>query len=330
MTEETTAKRRRALGGGLSGLRLLPGQGRLRIGALGVLAIIGAVFTYYAVGMLLVHRVDDDPSFEPPSVQLGASRSVAVAAALVARETDIHEWTANDPFFFPGSLLDNMPNFQQGIIYALSRFAIEMSDHIGRTRGSSEVDADLDRAAGLLKYSGTVWVWDPAVSWAPTAASETQYRAARKALQRYNDRLADGDAIFEARADNLMATLDRIAADVGSSSATIDKHLAASRPWFADTKVDDIFYNTKGRLYAYYLILKALETDYENVIRDRELGEVWKTMLDAMREASSLSPWVVMNGDTEGIAFPNHLATQGFYLLRARTTLREITSILAA
>ena len=40
------------------------------------------------------------------------------------------------------------------------------------------------------------------------------------------------ERIFEARADNLMATLDRIAADVGSSSATIDKHLAGSRPWF--------------------------------------------------------------------------------------------------
>ena len=167
-------------------------------------------------------------------------------------------------------------------------------------------------------------MWDPAVSWAPTAASETQYRAARRALQSYNERLADGDAIFEARADNLMATLDRIAADVGSSSATIDKHLAGPRPWFWDTKVDDIFYNTKGRLYAYYLLLKALETDYEKVIRDRELGEVWKTMLDEMREAESLSPWIVMNGDTDGIAFPNHLATQGFYLLRARTTLREI------
>ena len=47
------------------------------------------------------------------------------------------------------------------------------------------------------------------------------------------------------------------------------------------------------------------------MIRDRELGEVWKTMLDAMREAASLSPWIVMNGDTDGIAFLNHLSTQG-------------------
>ena len=29
-----------------------------------------------------------------------------------------------------------------------------MTDQIGRSRGSSEVDSDLDKASGLLKYPG--------------------------------------------------------------------------------------------------------------------------------------------------------------------------------
>ena len=110
-----------------------------------------------------------------------------------------------------------MPNFQIGIIAALGRFAVEMTDQIGRTRGSSQADPDLDKAAGLLKYAPTVWIFDLSTSWAPTASSESQYRAARRALLAYNDKLAADKAVFERRADNLLATLDRFAADIGSA-----------------------------------------------------------------------------------------------------------------
>ena len=150
------------------------------------------------------------------------------------------------------SLLDNMPHFQQGVIYALSRFAIEMSDQIGRTRGSSEVDKNLDKAAGLLKYPGDIWVFDLSTSLMPTATSEKQYRAARRELLAYNQRLAAGAAVFDRRADNLLATVDRFAADLGSASATIDQHLSESGSPLVDFVVDDIFYRTKGRLYAYF------------------------------------------------------------------------------
>jgi hypothetical protein len=37
---------------------------------------------------------------------------------------------------------------------------------------------------------------------------------------------------------------------------------------------------------------------------------------------------IVWNGYPDGLLIPNHLAAQGFYLLRARTQLRELTSIL--
>eukprot|EP01034_Spumella_vulgaris_P004887 gene4887-6236_t len=44
--------------------------------------------------------------------------------------------------------------------------------------------------------------------------------------------------------------------------------------------------------------------------------------------AAQLDPWVVWNGYPDALLFPNHLLAQGFYLLRARTQLREITNIL--
>jgi hypothetical protein len=284
---------------------------------------------YMAVGAIIVHAVDDDPDFAPAAPVANGSQAVEIAAALIERETGgAHGWTANDPFFMPGWLLDNMPNYQQGIIYALSRFTAEMGDQIGRSRGSSQVDPDLDRATGLLRYPGTIWLFDLSTSWAPTASSDSQYRAAARALRSYNQRVAAGTAPFERRADNLLQTIDRFAADLGSQSSVIADHIEASRGWLIDTQADDIFYATKGRLYAYFLVLRALGRDFDGVIAQSGATKIWDEMVDNLREAAELRPLVVMNGRADAMFQPNHLAVQGFFLLRARTQMRELSNVL--
>ncbi|MFX4219560.1 MAG: DUF2333 family protein [Thalassobaculum sp.] len=308
--------------------RFLPTRGVARFGGYSLIVVAVLVVLYYLVGAAVMHSIDDDLNFQAVGEPEGGSHAVAVSAALIDREVNTHFWTANDPFFYPSALLDNTPNYQQGIVYALSRFAIEMSDQIGRTRGSSEVDADLDKAAGLLKYPGNIWIFDLSTSFLPTTASETQYRAAARALRAYNERLASGQAIFERRADNLMATLDRIASDLGSASATIDQHMAKPRPLLIDTKVDDIFYAVKGRLYGYTVLLRELGRDFNGVIKDKQIEGAWEQMMQSLNQAAILDPVIVMNGAPDGTYFPSHLAVQGFYLLRARTQLREITNIL--
>ncbi len=292
--------------------------------------IFGALFLYYLIGMLWIHKVDDALSFTPTENNLttGGSRAVEVTAGLIDREINQNRWTSNDPFFMPASLLDNMPNYQQGIISALARFSFELTDQIGRTRGSSQTDEDLQNAAGLLQYSGDVWSWDPTVSLLPTASSEKQYEKARKSLIAYNKRLAEGRAVFEKRGDNLLATIDRIALDIGSSTAVIDKHIAEHSGAYVDFEADDLFYGFKGQAYAYYMILNALSQDYESLIRERELGNAWGQMLGSFRSVVELDPYVISNAKNDGQLFPNHLAVQGFYILRARTQLREISNIL--
>lgn len=285
---------------------------------------------YYPLGMAIVHEVDDDPDYalDASRIPQAGSRAVAMAAALIRRETDEHRWVANDPWFLPGAALDNMPNFQMGVIGALARFAFELTDQLGRTRGSSQTDADLQEAAGQLQYSGTVWVIDFATSWAPTTPSEARYRAAARALERYNVRLNEGQAVFERRSDNLLATLDRIALDLGASSAALDQHIAENSGAFLDRRADDLFYGVKGQTYAYYLVLRELGADFDRLIAERELGGAWEQMLDSLRDAATLSPFVVVNGRPDSNLQPSHLAAQGFYVLRARTQLREITNIL--
>jgi hypothetical protein len=293
------------------------------------LLLVALLIVYYFAGMLWLHEVDDDPEFGlESSAPEGGSRAVALAADLIDREINTHRWVANDPFFMPGSMLDNMPAYQQGIITAISRFALELADQIARTRGSSQVDPDLDTASGLLRYPGDVWIFDFRTSWAPTASSEQQYRRAMDALRSYNERLSQGQAVFEPRADNLLGTLDRIAADIGSSSAAIDRKLEDRSAFWPDWTADDLFYASKGRLYAYYLLVRALEADFANVIRERELVGTWTQTSESFRAAATLQPWVIVNGAPDSQLMPSHLASQGFFLLRARTQLREISNIL--
>ncbi|MBN9487096.1 MAG: DUF2333 family protein [Alphaproteobacteria bacterium] len=283
---------------------------------------------YYPVGALFVENIDADPQFAPHDVPAGESRAVALAADLVSREVDAHTWAPMQPFFFPAAILDNMPNFQRGIMAALGRFSTEMMDQLGRTRGSSQVDRDLEQARGFLNEQPTVWIWQPSVSLMPSATSAQKYRAGREKLIAYNKRLAAGQAVFERRADNLQALIDRIANDSGSDSAVIDRHIIEQAGNLFDLQCDDIFYFNKGRLYANYLLLRELGVDFQSVIRDRDLANPWNQMIETFRVAAELQPWVVWNGYPDALLIPNHLAAQGFYLLRARTQLREISGIL--
>ena len=291
--------------------------------------LLGLVLLYYPVGMIWISKIDDDANFDPGPVDEGASYAVATAAGLIDREVDQNDWPANDPFFYPGWALDNMPNYQMGIIAALGRFAVDMTDQIGRTRGSSQADPDLDKAAGLLKYSPTVWIFDPSTSWAPTASSESQFRAARRALLNYNEKLASHQAVFERRADNLLSTLDRFAADLGSASAILDQQIRDHSGDFVDFRADGVFYNAKGKIYAYAMLFRALGKDFAKVIADKDLKAAWDQTDASLMEGATLKPLVVVNGRPDGFFLPNHLAVEGFYLLRARTQLREITNILA-
>lgn len=284
------------------------------------------VVLYYGIGMIVAHRVDDDLAFTPAAPPQGASHTVAMMAGLIDREAGHGHWRANDPFFLPGHFLIRTPEFQQGMVAAMARFAVELGDQVARTRGSSQADPDLDRASGLLKYPGNIWYVDSGSGFG--TPSDRQYRNAVRALENYNQRLAQSQAVFEPRADNLIAVLERIAADLGSLSAVIDNEIGLDNPTYFNFAAMRILYGIKGRLYAYALLLRAMQQDFQGVIAEREVAPAYQQMLKSLEEGASIAPLFVLNGGPNALAAPNHLAFQGFYLLRARTQLREVSNIL--
>lgn len=287
------------------------------------------IVLYWEVGGKLMETIDDDLGFrtDESAFTEPGSRAVANAVALIERELE-HGWTSNDPFFMPTYTLDNMPHYQQGIIFAMRRFSTEMLDQIGRLRGTSEVDADLQVASSKLGYSPLIYIFDLSSGLIPRPSSETEYETAAEHLATYNARLAAGEAVFEVRADSLKGMLDRIATDIGADAAAAANHAAEAGTRIWDTKVDDIYYTTKGRLFGYLIILRGLEQDFSQILSERGLDAVWAEMIGSLETASALNPLMIMNGTPDGLIVPNHLSAQGFALLQARAKLREVSDIL--
>ncbi|MEJ0063274.1 MAG: hypothetical protein WDO70_08750 [Alphaproteobacteria bacterium] len=76
-------------------------------------------------------------------------------------------------------------------------------------------------------------------------------------------------------------------------------------------------------------MLRELGKDYAEVIKQRDLTSVWNNMLTSFHDAIALQPLVIVSAAPDSQFLPSHLASQGFFVLRARTNLREIASILA-
>ena len=114
----------------------------------------------------------------------------------------------------------------------------------------------------------------------------------------------------------------------GSASAVLDAHAQKGGGYF-DLESDDIFYNTKGKLYGYYVILNAIGEDFADVIKEKQGGETWASMLLSLRTGAGMAPLIVVNGDPDALTMPSHLRAIGFPLLRARIQMREMGDIAA-
>ena len=134
--------------------------------------------------------------------------------------------------------------------------------------------------------------------------------------------------MFDARADNLIQFIDRIANDIGSTSAILrERSEAYNYGWF-DTRADDRFWFAYGQLYGYYGIIHAAGADFEDVIRQRAIGPLWQQTEQQLRAALNIRPFIISNGNEAGWIMPTHLATMGFYVLRVRSNLVEVRQVL--
>ncbi len=292
------------------------------------LTVLPLVLVYYMLGALLLSRVDDNLAFAPGAADLppNGSRAVAAMSSLMNREVSTYGWKPDNPWFFPTWLMDNMPNFQTGILRTVRQTSLELKDHIARLRGAGGTDNDLEEAYQSLSFPPDKWYLNlsaPIIS----SSSGNNYNRAVKSLRKYNARVAGGTALYERRSDTLYATLDRMALSLGNASNMIDQQVDAGQKKIIDFNADNVFYDARGQAYAAYIILSALRSDYSELIAQRQLGKLWDDMLQDLRELIQVDPIMVTNGKSGGLV-PNDLLAQNAKLGQVRSRLREITSIL--
>jgi len=223
--------------------------------------------------------------------------------------------------------LDNKASFQRGIHEAVRRTTTELADNLGRVRTTSQIDANLQSARGNAQFDEYTWYMGLSPI-GPKTPTPSYYRAIVRDLRAFNDRLSRCEAVFDARADNLIQYVDRVSSALGDTSAILrERSENYNMGWF-DTRADDRFWFAYGQMYAYYGLLKGAQADFEEVLREKHLNPLWDTMEAQARAALRIQPAIIANGREDGWLLPTHLATMGFYILRVRSNLVEISAVL--
>lgn len=259
-----------------------------------------------------------------------------VTADLIDFNVDDNAWISSMLFYKLGffgidwdrtPFFDNKASFQRGVNQAVRRTSVELVDTLGRVRGTSQIDGDLQRARENIQFSEDAWYFglNP---FGPKTPTPSFYRTAGQSLRNFNARLERCDAVFDARADNLMQFLDRIAGDIGSTSAILRERSENHNGGWFDFRADDRFWFAYGQLYGYYGLLNAARADFRDVIAQRSLHTLWDDTEQQFRSALNITPFIISNGREAGWIMPTHLATMGFYILRARSNLVELRQVL--
>lgn len=278
-------------------------------------SVCGFLLVYYGLGSLFVENMNVTHTYPLPKVSRQKSETIGTLAFLINREIDKKMWTPNLPAAFPAYVLDNMPNFQIGIMTAVRDSAGTMRNFVNKT---PEQQKHIKKAEELLRYSPYIWLTAKKgkVGLAPSA--NAQYRKARIELLKYNDEdfiLYQAD--FETYLTRLSGALRRL---IQKNDSRIIEHSSS----LLDTKADDVFYMTRGYAFASWQIALAMGFDFKKLIVQYDVYNEWTYLLSSLQKAAEFKPLYVRNGKLGGIFGANHLLVQNYYLERALVAATQI------
>ncbi|MGD8417835.1 MAG: DUF2333 family protein [Pseudomonadales bacterium] len=253
-------------------------------------------------------------------------------------------YLSND-IFPPGVWLDNVPNWEFGVLTQIRDAARSYRIDFSRSQSQSTEDPDLSEAEGKFFFDNASWALPP---------SEGEYREGIHLFESYLDRLSDPgnpNAQFYARADNLQHWLQgvetrlgslsqRLSASVGKRQLNIDlagdsaAAQATSAPEEQDYKtpwlqIDDVFYEARGQTWALILLLRAMERDFGDVL-DKKNARVSLQQIIRELEPTQDALWspMILNGDGFGL-LANHSLVMASYISRANAAIIDLRSLLA-
>ncbi len=307
------------------------------------------VYLFVAGGVGIYWSIEPDP-FEVRSTDVSGKPVVGVATtgALVrVTETLLEKpggYLSNDRTP-PGVWLDNMPNWEFGVLVQARDMARAMRKDFSRSQSQSTEDPDLAKAEPMLHFNNNSWLFP---------SSEGEYRKALKGLTSYYLRLQDPsqpDAQFYARADNLNNWLADVSTRLGSLSQRLSasvgqKRLNTDLAGEADAgqstaslndmeiktsffEIDDVFYEARGTAWALIHLLKGIEQDFGPAL-DKKNARVSLLQIIRELEATQGTIWspMILNGTEFGF-LANHSLVMASYISRANAAIIDLRELLS-
>jgi len=320
-------------------------------GGIGIIAAAGVI------GLLALMWWWD---YEPPHFDVAATTQTRIAAKggrlvtgavttsalMSSAETLLDKrggYLSNDRLP-PGVLMDNVPNWEFGVLTATRDLARALRNDFSRSQTQSVEDKDLQEADPLFSSPNDRWL---------LPSSESQYRKAIDHVGAYLARLGDNDdsnAQFYARADNLADYLQVVSARLGSLSQRLsaaagqvrldtdlggDPHAQQSTPapsprlvqtpW---AKIDDNFYEARGYTWALREQLEAIRIDFAPILASKNAAVSLEQVIRELEESQkSLGGPIVLNGTPFGF-FANHSLVMANYISRANAAVIDLRELL--
>lgn len=244
----------------------------------------------------------------------------------------------------PGSLMDNVPNWEFGVIVQIRDMARTLRNNISRSQSQSIEDAGLVTAENQFYFDNDTWL---------LPETEAEYAKGIAALHDYLQRLGDPSrqsAQFYARADNLRAWLSEVETRLGSLSQRLsasvgkrqlDTSLAgdtAARqstethydreiktPW---RELDDVFYQSRGTTWALLHLLQAVEVDFHDVLAKKNaLISLQQIIRELEPTQDSLWSPIILNGSGLGL-LANHSLVMASHISRANAAIIDLRRLL--
>jgi len=283
--------------------------------------------------------------------QTGAEQPVVIGYTTVDATLRTCGWLLDKPGGYlsndvtpPSLWLDNMPNFEFGVLVQCRDIARVLRNYFSRSQSQSIEDPDLAIAEPAFNYSNDSWIF-------PT--TESKIEEALDALHSYRARISDtsqSEAQFYARADNLREWLavvelrlgslsQRLSASVGQTRVNTDfagdpsgagstrrpVEINVKTPWL---QIDDVFYEARGTAWALLQLMRAIEIDFNAVLADKNaIVSIRQIIRELEGSLGRVSSPIILNGKGYGF-FANHSLVLASYLSRAHSAVVDVRSLL--
>lgn len=248
-------------------------------------------------------------------------------------------------FFGLFPLLDNIPNWEFGALIMARDTARVLRNDFSRSQSQSLENPDLAEAEPLLNFANDSWLFPP---------TEREYRKAIGHLRNYLDQLSQQSQTntqFFTRADNLNELLSVVEKRLGNLSRRLNASIeelrvntdlagdpaakqstqapdlvVAETPWL---QIDDVFYEARGYVWALSHILRAVEVDFDSVLKKKNASASLKQVIRLL-EQSAVEPSspMVLNGDAFGWV-ANYSKSMVSYISPANAAIIDLRNLLA-